>query len=440
MPAAALSNGQRLVQSNPSAHVSSSSSIANRQVTVLGGGIVGVCCTLSLQSRGYEVTLIDQQEPGEATSYGNAGVVSPWSCVPNCMPGLMSSLPGWLLRSDGPVCFRWQDLPTTIPWVLKFLSNSKPEKVEHIADAMADLIRSNISLYRQHLNGTRHENLLQDSWHVNAFRGQPALSLNDLAWKLRIDRGAPVEILTGDELREIEPDISEEYGAAIIFKQQSRALAPGRLCKVLAAKAFAQGAKFERAHIETLNRQTDGSYELHGSGKSFTARKLVIAAGFWSADIVAQLGIKLPLISERGYHLEFPNADVVVNNSVLDVTGKYIVSTMESGVRAAGTAEFARHDAPANDARADMLAAQTRRLLPGLNTEGAKRWMGVRPTFPDNLPAIGALSGHPHVFAAFGHSHWGLGMAPGTGERIAEMMSDDYTNRDANPYSPDRFT
>lgn len=409
------------------------------EVTILGAGIVGVCCALSLQEKGYAVTLVDRQPPGEATSYGNAGVISPWSCIPQCMPGTLQQIPGWLLASDGPVSIRWRDLPTTLPWALKFLANTRLAKVEKISEAMSRLVHENVEVYRRFLNGTGHENLLRDSWYVNVFRGTASPALSDLAWRLRIDKGAPVEIVEGGEVRDIEPAISEDYHTAVIIKDQARAMAPGRLCKVLADKAKAQGARFVRAEVRGIERAPTAGYVLVTSEANIPVKRLVLAAGVWSADLLKPFGIKLPLISERGYHLEFSDPGVSLNHSVADVQGKFVVSSMDGGLRSAGTAEFAHHSAPPRYSRADMLGPQTKKLLPALNIEPNERWMGVRPSFPDNLPAIGELPGHAGLFAAFGHSHYGLGMAPATGRLIAGMVDGSLSNAETSDCAPDRF-
>ncbi|MEM7633937.1 MAG: FAD-dependent oxidoreductase [Pseudomonadota bacterium] len=409
------------------------------EVTILGAGIVGVCCALSLQEKGYAVTLVDRQPPGEATSYGNAGVISPWSCIPQCMPGTLQQIPGWLLASDGPVSIRWRDLPTTLPWALKFLANTRLAKVEKISEAMSRLVHENVEVYRRFLKGTGHENLLRDSWYVNVFRGTASPALSDLAWRLRIDKGAPVEIVEGGEVRDIEPAISEDYHTAVIIKDQARAMAPGRLCKVLADKAKAQGARFVRAEVRGIERAPTAGYVLVTSEANIPVKRLVLAAGVWSADLLKPFGIKLPLISERGYHLEFSDPGVSLNHSVADVQGKFVVSSMDGGLRSAGTAEFAHHSAPPRYSRADMLGPQTKKLLPALNIEPNERWMGVRPSFPDNLPAIGELPGHAGLFAAFGHSHYGLGMAPATGRLIAGMVDGSLSNAETSDCAPDRF-
>jgi len=414
-------------------------SASNTDVTILGAGIIGVCCALSLQEKGYSVTLIDRASPGDATSYGNAGVISPWSCVPMCMPGTWRQLPGWLLGAESPIAFRWRDLPVTLPWLGRFLFNARIDRVQQIADAMAALMRDNVEGYRHYLRNTDHSSLLIDSMHVNAYRGDRHPSLDDFAFQLRRQRGASVEIVRDAELRRIEPALSSEFHTAVIVRDQARALAPGRLCHVLSEKAELQGAKLLRENVRGLIPMEGGGASLVCADRQIDADRLILAAGIWSADLLRPLGVRLPLISERGYHMEFADPGVTINNSVLDVAGKFIASSMEGGVRAAGTSEFAHHRAPPDYQRAEMLINQSKRLFPDLNTGAASRWMGIRPSFPDSLPAIGELPEHPGIFAAFGHSHWGLGMAPGTGRLLTQILEGQAPDATRSMVSPLRF-
>lgn len=408
-------------------------------VTILGAGIVGVCCALSALERGLTVTIIDRKDPGEETSYGNAGVISPWSVVPQCTPGVWTSVPRWLLDPKGPVKLRWRDLPSILPWAWSFLRNATPEKVERISDAMSLLMLENVEVYRRHLSGTGHENLLADSLHVSVYRGRARPTLEDLPYRLRTARGASVEIIGANDLRDLEPDLATDYHTAVLVKGQARARNPGGLCKLLAGQAQAHGAEIRRIEVTALRPQEDGSLNLETTEGLIPTRKLVLAGGIWSSELLRPLGIRLPLMAERGYHLEFTEPQVALNNSIQDADAKIIISSMTGGVRVAGTAEFASLDAPPNYARAEALAPLAKRLLPGLNTQVKRRWMGIRPSFPDNLPAIGPIPGFHNLIAAFGHSHYGLGMAPATGRIVAETLAGEPANHDLSMISPGRF-
>ena len=407
-------------------------------VTIVGAGIVGICCALSLQEKGKTVRLVDKDAPGQGASHGNAGVISPWSCVPQSLPGLWKKVPGWVLDPDGPVSVRPGYLPKLAPWALKFLRAGQIDKVKAISDAMAVLTRSNVDIYRRHLAGTGHEDLLRHAWYVHVYRDAAAASLDDLDWRLRAAHDAPVEVVNGDQLREIEPCLSKKYQAAILIKDQARAVSPGRLGSVLADKVRSLGGEFVQARVHRLAPSDTGWTVACDRGDLHSAQ-VVAAAGAWSMQLLNPLGVQVPLEAERGYHLLFRNPGVALSHSIMEVEDKFVTSSMEMGVRSAGTAEFAGLDAPPNYARARMLARQTKRMLPDLNIEDTEEWMGVRPSLPDSLPCIDEIRGRPGLYAAFGHSHYGLGMAPMTGRIVADLVTNTIPNFDIAPYSSTRF-
>jgi D-amino-acid dehydrogenase len=408
-------------------------------VTVIGAGIVGICCTLSLLERGYSVRLIDRAAPATGASLGNAGVISPWSCVPQSLPGLWRHVPGWLLDPKGPISIRWLYLPQLVPWALRFLRAGQRHRIPAIATAMEALTRPNVELYRKHLADTGHEDLLRDSWYVHPFRDPAKAELSDLPWRLRQERGAPVERIDAQTLREIEPALSHDYEAAILVKGQARATSPGRLGAVLADKARNMGAKIVQTSIKALKPGAEGGWKLLTSQGELRSPNVVISAGAWSAALLKPLGIVLPLEAERGYHLTFEDPGVTLNNSIMDMEAKFVVSSMEGGVRSAGTAEFAGLDVLPNYRRARIFESLTKRLLPGINTAKTREWMGTRPSFPDSLPCLGPVPGFEGLYAAFGHSHYGMGMAPATGLVIANLLTASDPGIDLQPYRIDRF-
>ncbi|MBW4707015.1 FAD-binding oxidoreductase [Roseobacter sp. YSTF-M11] len=408
-------------------------------VTIIGAGIVGICCALSLQARGMQVRLIDRGAPGQETSFGNAGVVSPWSIIPQAVPGIWKSIPGMLFDPSGPLSVRAGIWPKLVPWGLRFLASSGERTTRRTADAMEILCNPSIRLFRHHLEGTGHEDLLTDSCYVHAFRNAAKASLSDLGYVIRQEKGADLELVGSDALHRMEPALSRDFQAAIVIKGQARARAPGRMAQVLAEKVIAQGGEFVQANITALERTEEPGWVLRTSGVDISAQKIVLAAGVWSADLLMSAGISVPLLAERGYHVEFPHAAIELRNSVMDVDAKVVASSMEDGVRVAGTSEFAAIDAPPNPRKKKLLTRQARAMFPGLDGAGARFWMGRRPSFPDSLPALGEIRQAQGLFAAFGHSHYGLMMAPKTGELVADIIVGTKPNLDLSALDPQRF-
>ena len=411
-------------------------------VIILGAGIVGICTALSLLERGFAVTIIDKGAPGQATSYGNAGVVSPWSIVPQSMPGLWKNIPKLMFGYGRPLSIHPKYLFKILPWGARFLSLGQDHHVRATADAMARLCEPSIDLYEKHLRGTGHERLLTDSIYIQAFRDGSKVNLSSLDYQIRQEKGADVEVVGQDRLTKIEPALGPDFKAAVLIKGAGRVRSPGQVASVLADKARRMGAKFIQAEIKKIHRNESDQktqWVIHCQGKDYHAEKVVMCLGAWSGDLLSGLKLKVPLISERGYHVEFKSPEISLNNSVMDVDAKFIASSMDNGLRVAGHAEFAPPDAPPSKKRQDLLKHLAKAAFPALNTESPSFWLGQRPSFPDSLPMIDAPKNHPGLYLNFGHSHFGLMMSPASGELTAQMINGDHANFDLTDYSSERF-
>ncbi|MHA1165755.1 MAG: NAD(P)/FAD-dependent oxidoreductase, partial [Alphaproteobacteria bacterium] len=239
-------------------------------VIIIGAGIIGICTALALQEKGFQVSVIDRDEPAEGTSFGNAGVISPWSCVPQALPGIWKNVPKWLLDPEGPLSVKWSYVPRLTPWLLKFFQAGARDRLPAIADAMLGVNRPSVDMYHQLLKGTGEGGLIKDCSYLHVYRHIDGANPEDLPWRLRRERGVPFEILKGGEVHEVEPELSPEIKSAMVIKQQGRAVNPGRLGKVLAAKAQALGAKFLRGKVERIVPETDGSYRIDTDRGSHT--------------------------------------------------------------------------------------------------------------------------------------------------------------------------
>lgn len=411
----------------------------DKPVTIVGAGIVGLCTALFLQERGVSVTLIDRLEPAQACSYGNAGVLGSWSTVPEALPGIWKQIPGWLLDPKGSIFVRPSYALRMIPWFIRFLRAANPDRVAAIADAMAVVNNPCVTLYRELLAGTGHENLILDSSYIYIFRDAASVNRDAPAWQLRKERGADIEFLDGQGLRKIEPAISDRFNAAVRVGGQGHTVNPGRLGKVLAERIERQGGLIRQQEVQNVAALEDGSYTLQLDGETQHVESLIITAGAWSHRFASQLGCEMPLEAERGYHVVFPDPGVSLSNAISDADRHTALTSMEMGLRVAGTVEFAGVDAPPNYRRADTLIELAKEVVPDLNPADPQRWMGARPAFPDTIPVISTLPGHKNAFIGCGHSHLGLTGAPMTGRLLAAMATGDRPDTDLTPFDVRRF-
>ncbi len=416
--------------------------VAPRQqsVTVVGAGIVGVCTGLDLQRRGFRVTIVDRLEPGEACSFGNAGVLAAQAVVPLALPGIHRDVPRMLLDPEGPLVIRKRGLSRTIPWVWQLLKGARMEQMPARADAMKALYGTTVELYERLAREAGVPELVVPSRYLYLYKRPDAVDVDrDLSWRLRRDRGAEIEVIDGNgAIRELEPDVSTIYRRAVRLGPLGRATNPYRLTRALADLFRRKGAEIRQAEVRAVV-PGNGSVAVETSHGRIESEHLVITAGSWSMRLLEPLGLRFPLIAERGYHMTFADPGVSLQHICNDPERHVAVTSMEVGLRLAGTEELGDPDDAPSWRRADVLGRLAAEMLPKANLTKGSRWMGPRPGTPDGLPAIGPVPGHPNIHVGFGHGHLGLTGAPMTGRIIAALIAGERLNMNLAPYRLDRL-
>lgn len=414
-------------------------SIGRRRAIVVGAGIVGVCSGIELRRRGWDVTVVDRLAPGEGCSFGNAGVLAAQAVVPVAMPGIEREVPGMLLDPESPLVVRLRSLPWTARWLWKFRQAANLPKVIRTADAMKALYATSLELHEGLARDAGVPDLVRPTRYLYIARDPAKLDVeNGLSWRLRRERGAEIEVLDGEALYEAEPQLSRDYKRGVRLGPIGYTLNPFRLTQAYAKLLEREGGQVLKADVRAL-RPAGAVTGLETSAGQMAAEIVVIAAGSWSLELARPLGLKLPLIAERGYHVTFPDPGFRLNHVLSEAERHFAVTSMEMGLRVAGTEELGLADDPPAWRRAAVLERQARAMFPRVALGDGSRWMGPRPGTPDSLPAIGPLSGFPNILIAAGHGHLGLTGGPNTGRIVAAMASGERLNLDLGPYAPGRF-
>lgn len=417
----------------------STSAAGSRRAIVIGAGIVGVCSGLELQKRGWSVTIIDRLPPGEGCSFGNAGILAAQAVVPVAMPGILKKVPRMLVDPDSPLKVRLGSLPTTFPWLIKFLQAANARTATASAVAMKELNATSFELHEALSREAGVPELVRPSRYLYVHRDPAQLNIDTgLAWKLRREHGSEIDVLDGPALHEAEPELSREYTRGVLLGPMGYTLNPFRLTQAYARLFEARGGRMLRAEVTDIKREGARVLVDTGAGRQ-EAESVVVAAGAWSARLVKSLGAKVPIIAERGYHVTFANPGIKLNYVISEVELQFAVTPMEMGLRVAGTEELGNADDAPDWRRAEVLKRQARRMFPKAALDTHTQWMGPRPGTPDSLPAIGPLPGHPNIFIAAGHGHLGLTGGPNTGRIVAAMASGERLNMPLAPYAPGRF-
>lgn len=414
-------------------------SVVHARVAVIGAGVVGLACATHLQMRGREVTLFDPRAPGEYCSFGNAGCLSRASFVPLGLPGMWKKVPRWLLDAHGPLSIPLAYAPRVAPWLWRLARASSVGNVNRIADAMRPLMDASIAKWRPLAEHAGVPELVVQQGYAWAYESEAAFRGDAFGRALREERGVRLDILSGGAIREFEPSLSPGVTRLVVMPDQGHCPNPLRLSQALAQRLRSGGARIVPREARDLRLRDGRVTGIVTTDGVFDTDAVVVAAGAHSGELAAKLGSRVPLETERGYHVMLESPGVAPRIPVMSAEGKFFATPMEGGLRVAGTVELAGLAARPNYARADALLDLARRLFPGLTHGNVERWMGHRPSLPDSMPVLGRSPGVPNAFFAFGHGHVGLSAAAPTGEIIADLVDGRRPYMDVRPFSADRF-
>jgi len=409
------------------------------KIGVIGAGIQGVCNALFLQKNGYNVTLFDRDEPGGSlsASYGNAGHFSPYASLALNRPDVLTDVPSMLLSATGPLALRWNYVPKMIPWFLKFILNCSKKKMMHTAKYMHQILDLALPAFDELFDEVDISGLVEKKGIMYVWNDQN-LASRELEISIRKEIGVEQQILTPKEIHDLEPNIKPFYHGGVFYSYARHTRNPKKVLLKLFDLFLAKDGKFLKINIQSLNIEEEKPV-LKSEVQSFSFDKVVIACGAFSKKLTDNLNEKIPLDTERGYHVHFKDCEHLISRPVVFANRGFGITPMEQGLRVVGTVEFGGLNNPLSKSRIRNLINGAKYMLDGL-PKHEDEWLGFRPTLPDYLPVIGPSKNYKNVFYSFGHNHLGWTLGAISGKIISKMIANENTNLNLEPYSSRRFS
>ena len=408
-------------------------------IGVVGAGIQGVCTSLNLIKKGFEVTLIDRDEPGKkSASYGNAGHFSPYASLSMNRPDVLIDVPAMLLSTTGPLALKWNYVPKMIPWFLKFIKNCTKNKMMHTAKYMHQILDLALPAYDELFQEIDVTGLVE-SKGIIYFWTKRDLKSRELEINVRKELGVEQKLLNAHEIHDLEPHIRQIYHEGILYPSARHTKNPRKILIKLFDLFLKKGGKFKKENVETINFSSDDKPLLKTNSNLYTFDKTVIACGAFSKKLTDQTNEKIPLDTERGYHVHFKGYDHLLSRPIIFLNRGFGITPMEQGLRVVGTVEFGGLKNPPSKKRILNLINNARYLFPELK-DHEDEWLGFRPTLPDFLPVLGPSKNYKNLFYSFGHHHLGWTLGAISGKIISGMIAEEKTNLDLSPYSSQRFS
>ena len=408
-------------------------------VAVIGAGAVGVSCAMWARMRGLSVLLIDEGAPGSGASYGNAGTIATYACVPVNSPDIVKNLPALLFSKEIPLGLDWRYALGHMPWMLAFLRNCSAGRVRAITDHLGDLLSHTDAGLDPLIEAAGADDLMVNNGCLYVYSSQPGFEAAAESINARQRNGVEFDVLDAKAIRQLEPELGMPLHKGLLFEGARHVRDPEALIRRFHGWFVDNGGTWLQSRVKaTSTGDHDVSIELAG-GSSRLAHKVVVAAGAHSKSIRGAGTQHLPLDTERGHHVVYKQQNHLLSRPVGWADAGLYAIPMDGGLRIAGTVEIAGLSKPKSSDRIAYLTRKSHEMFGDLGVPD-EDWLGFRPTMPDALPVIGRSTISDNIIHAFGHQHIGLTLGGITGRIVADLVEGRAPNFDISPFDPGRFS
>jgi len=411
----------------------------NKQtVAVVGAGVVGICSALELQRAGYQVTLFDKTPPGEGASYGNAGFLARQLISPLAENmSVFSAIKMWI-SPNSSLCLPPSQLINLATWLVRFMQQASKKNIESSKRAINALNELSVESWKRLLTDIDGLHFLHKPGYILLWKSKNKMQDAKNELDMMQHHGIKCKLINSEKIKKLEPELDENLSHALYFEDAYQVSDPYKLCQAIFSKFIERGGVFAQQEVVSIKQQDDTICLT--TSKKMLFDKVVICAGAWSKKLLNHLGLSVPLVAERGYHVDFQKNNLNLKHLIASAENRFFVSPLESSIRVVGISELGGLKLGVIKKRFNLLKKQSANIIPRLrSSEHGSLWMGHRPTLPDSLPVIDRHPNNENIMFAFGHQHLGLTQAAITAEILVNMVQNEKTPIDTKPYSVTRF-
>ncbi len=410
------------------------------KIIVAGAGILGVCTAVHLQNRGFQVILMDKSGVARETSFGNAGIIETDDIIPINNPSLFAKIPSLIANSSYDLRFNWLFLMRNLSFFAQFLNHARPKNNHRISENLKLLMDNSFDAHHELMEICKiTEHCQKNGWSFFYRMDKSFDESRGFIAKLS-ELGVDYSVLNQNDIAKKEPHLHPIYKHGIWFKSSASVDNPSLICQSYADYFVKNGGKIIIEAIDDIQVNRDKIVINH----HHESDKLVVALGVWAKPILAKLGLNVPLISERGYHRHaFLAENFKVNQPFRDCDASFVMAPMNIGnigecVRISSGVELNFIDAPANYQQINHATTRANEAI-AIDKLHEDIWLGRRPTTPDSLPMMGALSRFPNIFMACGNQHLGFTTGAICGQLVAQLINQEKTTIPIDEFLPQRF-
>lgn len=412
------------------------------KVTIIGGGVIGLCSAYYLQKEGYEITVIERGDITGGCSFGNMGYMSPSHFVPLASPGIIAEGLKHMLSSSSPFYIKPRLNWDLMQWGWHFWKSSNAATVKKNAPHLNNLLQLSRGLMNDMRNEIGDVFDMEEKGCLMMCKLQKTLDhefhLADDAEKF----GLKVDRLQKDDVQKLEPDVELNVAGAVLFKDDCH-FNPGKMMIALKGYLESQGVQFQLNTTVTGFEKSNNtiSAAITNKGK-FDCEQLIVATGSWLPVVAKMMDIKLLLQPGKGYSHTYQHVEKNIKYPAILVDGRCAITPWGHQLRIGGTMELSGINNKVLINRMQGIYDSARDFYPGLKIDfppADKIWNGLRPVTPDGLPYIDRAAAYKNVIIAGGHAMLGISEGTGTGKLVCEMIQSKQTSISTGAFKLNRF-
>jgi D-amino-acid dehydrogenase len=416
--------------------------IMGKHVTIIGAGVIGLCCAHYLRRKGHDVRVIDRGNITQGTSFGNAGYISPSHFIPLASPGIISKGLQWMLSSSSPFYIKPRLNADLIRWGLSFWKNANEKTMQRNIPPLADILHLSRELMSEMKTELGNHFRMAELGCLMLYK-TPGTEKHEFELARQAGRlGIETKILNGQEVQDLEPDVEVNVKGGILYPFDCH-LHPGDFMRTLKNHLESSGVEFLLdTEVKGFEMSSEKIRYLLTGKEKFSCDELVIAAGSWLPLLTKKLGISLLLQPGKGYSITYENMGKNLHYPAILVDDRVAMTPMGADLRMGGTMEISGINDTILIQRVQAIFKASRNYYPRLQVEFPtldRIWNGLRPLSPDGLPYIGRHTKYNNLTLAGGHAMLGLSLAAGTGKLVEEIIGSQKTSIGLAAFGPERF-
>ncbi|WP_120945816.1 MULTISPECIES: NAD(P)/FAD-dependent oxidoreductase [Helicobacter] len=392
-----------------------------KDVVVVGGGIVGLSCAYALHHAGREVTLIEQTDGSDGTSFGNAGLLSAFKKAPLSNPGVVCDTLKLMLKGQAPLNIHWGLNPQLYKWLWKFVRSANAKSLKRTLALFERYGTMSLEIYHEMLDKG------MDFW----FKQDGLLMIYTLKenFEKKIKACAhydpnTYEIFDPRATLDYMPIAREENICGSVLLKENAHVDAREVMESL--QGYLQNAGVEFYYNEEVldfEFNTQKISAITTNHRKFSADTIILATGA-SPYLLKKTHNDFLMMGAKGYSLTFEMPEELKPKTSSLFADIFLAMTpRRHSVRITSKLELNTNDPGVVRAQIDNIKKNFTTFTRPFEMQNVQEWSGFRPLTPNDIPYLGYDAHYSNLIHATGLGWLGMTFAPAVGKIIAELIA-----------------